>query len=316
MLPPNRAGQRVQCPLTRGRRCFGIPVRRWGEFSSLLFLVVLLTPTVHGGEIDIPVAPFGRVTDVARILPPIEREALETKLQQIQNETTAQIAIVILPDLAGLPIEEVALELGRRWGVGVEGRDNGIVILAAIAERQVRIEVGYGLEGVLPDIVAKKIIEERIVPRFREEDYDGGIHDALGDLRAMLEGEETAVGEARGKGGGAGVGALLFWMGIILLQWLVAVFARTRSWWLGGVVGAGGGTIVGVLYGAWVLVLVLTLVGLLLDYVVSKNYHARGRTAWWAGGTWGPGGRIRGDRGGFGGFGGGRFGGGGAMGRW
>ena len=114
------------------------------------------------------------------------------------------------------------------------------------------------------------------------------------------------------------IGALFF-IGLIILQWMIAILGRTKSWWLGGVLGGIGGIVLAVVLSWWLTIPAFILFGLLLDYLVSKNYKARGTTQWWAGGNWGPG--SRGGGGGFGGFGGGgfgggSFGGGGASGRW
>ncbi|MSR67531.1 TPM domain-containing protein [Candidatus Peribacteria bacterium] len=257
----------------------------------------------------------GYVTDTAAILSAAEKSTLEATLFDYKNRTTNEIAIVILPNLEGRSIEEVGLEIGRKWKIGSEGKDNGILLLIDYGGREVRFDVGYGLEGAVPDIVAKGIIDTDLVPNFRNGDYAAGIGAAVVSLERHIGGEYTA--ERYEKPEDSPVPGIIFLFALFFFQWLVSVLGRTKSWWLGGVFGGIGGVIGVLLLGWWLLIPILIPLGLFLDFVVSKNFHSRGRTSWWAGGGWGPGGGgFGGGRGGFGGFGGGGFGGGGASGRW
>lgn len=258
----------------------------------------------------------GFVTDIAAILTDDQESALETKLRQYKEKTSNEIAIVILPDLAGEPIENAGLEIGRKWGIGSK-KNNGILMLVDYTGRNVRFDVGYGLEGAVPDIVTKGIIEMDIVPNFRDGKYGEGLAAAVDALEKHIGGEFTADRYADTESGGPS-GGLLFLIAFLLFQWLVSILGRTKSWWLGGVFGGVGGVILAFAFGWWLTIPVLIPLGLFLDFLVSKNYHSRGRTSWWAGGGWGPGGGFGsgGGRGGFGGFGGGGFGGGGGSGRW
>jgi uncharacterized protein len=237
-------------------------------------------------------------------------------LLQYQKQTTNEIAIVILPNLGGYAIEEAALEIGRKWGVG-SVKNNGILMLVAYEEREVRIEVGYGLEGAVPDLVAKGIIDTDIVPFFREGQYAKGIEAAIDSLKKHIGNEYTADRYAKPETDSPFLGTGLIFA-FVLFQWLLVILGRTKSWWLGGVFGAVAGIILVVLFSWWISIPVLVILGLFLDFVVSRNYKKRGPTKWWAGGGWGPGGGGfgGGSGGGFGGFGGGSFGGGGASGRW
>lgn len=257
----------------------------------------------------------GFVTDAADALTPEEEAALESDLSAYRTATSNEIAIVILQTLEGTPIEDAGLEIGRKWGVGSE-KNNGILLTVALDERAVRFDVGYGLEGAVPDIVAKGIIDEDIFPAFRDGAYGEGIVAAVDSLKKHIGGEYTAE---RYEASGAPVFSIyLLFLGFIFLQWLFAVMGRTKSWWLGGVVGGVGGIVLAALFAWWISIPILVALGLLLDFIISKNFHKRGRTSWWAGGGWGPGGGRfgGGSGGGFGGFGGGSFGGGGASGRW
>lgn len=286
-------------------------------FALLIGVAVMMTIPPSTSAFDLP-ANDGYVTDTAGVLSEEQDQTLEQALLQYKNETSNEIAVVIVPDLQGEAIEDVALEIGRTWGIG-SSKDNGILMLVSYADRQIRIEVGYGLEGAVPDLVAKGIIDTDIVPAFRDGDYFAGIQSAIQSLQKHIGGEYTAERYAS-ETDTSGIFAFLFFFGFMFFQWIVAILARTKSWWLGGVLGGIGGVVLTALYTWWTSIPLLILIGLALDYVVSKTYQAKKRSSpWWAGGNWGPGGGGRfggGSGGGFGGFGGGSFGGGGASGRW
>ena len=258
----------------------------------------------------------GFFTDTAGIISVDLERAIEQKLQAYKDTTSNEIAVVILKSLESYPIEDAALEIGRAWGVG-SVKNNGLLMLIAYEDREIRIEVGYGLEGAVPDLVAKGIIDTDITPHFRDGDYAGGIDAAIDALQKHIGNEYTA--ERYAQPTESPFGAFGFFFILIAIQWFIAILSRTKSWWLGGVVGAGGGAVLAFLFGWWLAIPLLVPLGLLLDFIVSKNFHSRGKTSWWAGGGWGPGGGggFGGSSGGgFGGFGGGSFGGGGASGRW
>lgn len=279
----------------------------------MLIAVLLLAGAPPTHAFNVP-PNDGFVTDAAGILSKSEDAALELELQQYKDQTSNEIAVVILPTLGGEAIEDVGLDIARKWAVGSKAKNNGILMVIGYAEHQVRFDIGYGLEGAVPDLVAKGIIESDIVPAFRSGDYYGGIVTAIDSLRKHIGGEYTADRYAP-KAGSGNFSPAFFFVLFLLFQWLIAILGRSKSWWLGGVVGGIGGIALALLYGWWLTIPVLIPLGLFLDFIVSKNYQSRGRTSWWAGGGWGPGGG-RGSGGGFGGFGGGGFGGGGASGRW
>lgn len=256
----------------------------------------------------------GFVTDGAGILTPADETTLESLLSEYQRATSNEIAVLIVPTLFHQPIEDAAIEVGRKWGIG-SVKNNGILLFIAHEDRTLRLEVGYGLEGSVPDIVAKGIIEKDIAPHFRDGRYGDGIRAGIDSLMKHIGGEYTA--ERYTEDSGSSIPSGLIFFAFIVFEWLLAVMGRTKSWWLGGVFGAISGIALTAFLGYWLTIPILTLIGLLLDYVVSKNYHRRGRTSFWAGGGWGPGGMGGGSGGGgFGGFGGGSFGGGGSSGRW
>ncbi|OGJ56700.1 hypothetical protein A2706_00725 [Candidatus Peribacteria bacterium RIFCSPHIGHO2_01_FULL_51_35] len=279
--------------------------------SRLLLAAFLLFSSAPAFALDIPVND-GFMTDAAGVLSAEDEAGIEKILSDYREATSNEIAVLIIPSLDGADIAERTVEIGRAWGVGTGENDNGILLLIAHEERKLFLATGYGLEGAVPDIVAKGIIETDIVPHFRDGNYAAGILAGVQALRMHIGGEYTAERYAEEKDTSGMWGFLLFFL-FIMLQWLAAIMARTKSWWMGGIFGGAFGILLAVIISFWLAIPILVLLGLLLDYVISKNYKSRGKTKWWAGGGWGPGG---GGGGGFGGFRGGSFGGGGAGGSW
>ncbi|MGC8751746.1 TPM domain-containing protein [Hydrotalea sp.] len=216
------------------------------------------------------------VNDYANVLTPQQNEALEEKLVALDDSTSNQIAIVLVKTLNGEDVADYANRLFRAWGIGNKKTNNGILILAAIDDRKVWIEIGYGLEGAIPDITTSEIYRNDIVPAFRQQNYYEGLDKATNDLAKAAVGEYKV---ARKKDVPTGSGALIF---IILL---LIVFFILRNMGRGG---GGGG-------------------GLIAPIILSGMLNNRGGSSW--GGSGGGGG-------GFGGFGGGSSGGGGAGGSW
>ncbi len=281
---------------------------------SLLALLALLPGVALA--IDVP-ANDGFVTDTtlesANVLTREQEQTLEQTLSAYREQTSNEIALVLVQSLNGENVMDAAVEIGRDWGVGGEDDDNGILILFSYEDREVAIATGYGLEGAVPDLVAHGIIEQDMVPFFREGQYYEGFTAAIDALQKHIGGEYTADRYAANGAEG------FPWEGMLFLFFLVlnmgaAILGRTKSWWLGGVFGAIGGVIVLLVAGWWLAIPILTVLGLLFDYIVSKTYKPGRR----GGGHWGGGGfgGGRGGGGGFGGFGGGSFGGGGASGKW
>jgi len=131
----------------------------------------------------------GRVVDQAEILDPATRAALTQKLADLEAKTTDQLVVVTLRSLQGTSIEQLGVELGRRWQIGQKDKNNGVLLIVVPSERKVRIEVGYGLEGTLTDAIGRLIIENAIIPRFRANDFPGGITRGVDDIIQVLSGD-------------------------------------------------------------------------------------------------------------------------------
>ena len=142
---------------------------------------------------DVSVPPLtGRVVDRADLLAPATERALTQQLAAHEDSTGNQVAVLTIPSLEGTPIEDYALTVARTWALGQEGTDNGVLLLVARDDREMRIEVGYGLEGVLPDAVASQIIRHELRPAFREGDFDGGVEAGVQAILQAIAGTYEA----------------------------------------------------------------------------------------------------------------------------
>lgn len=232
---------------------------------------------------------------MAGVLSPEQVEILEHKLVALDDSTSNQIAIVLIKTTGDYGIEEYANKLFRAWGIGDKKTNNGVLILAAIDDRKVWIEVGYGLEGAIPDVIASDIYRNKIVPAFKQGDYYRGLDNATNDLSKAAAGEYKIKKNrsAKDNGGGTAIGFVV----IIIVVIIVMIIGRGRG---GG--GRNGGMMSRNGFGD-------VAQAILLSSLLGGG--GRGRSGGWGGGGFGGGGG-----GGFGGFGGGSSGGGGAGGGW
>jgi uncharacterized protein len=235
----------------------------------------------------------GRVVDNADLLTPVEEEAVTAKLKSLEEQSGRQLVVVTLPDLQGVPISDYGYQLGRAWGIGAKGKDNGVILLIAKAERRMRIEVGYGLEPILTDLYSGRVIREQMTPRFKAGDYPGGINagvDAISSQILLPPGEAAKRAQQYGNGGrrnaneGVNISTILFWFFIfffVIMPIMRAMFGRR---------GQSYGSSPVIIWG-------------------PGNWSGGGGSSSWGGGSsWGDGGGFSG--------GGGSFGGGGASGSW
>lgn len=262
-----------------------------------------------------PGNPTGFVNDFADILNIQDKQNLEQKLSYFEKNSSNEITIAVIQSLNGDTIENFALKLFEDWKIGKTKKDNGALILVAIEDRKMRIEVGYGLEGALTDAQSFWIINNILQPNFKQDKYFQGLDQAVDKIISATQGEYVPEESFSGSSN-FNVDWLKFL--IFIPIWLASILGRSKSWWMGGVLGAVIGLIIGYftfnLITGFISVLILTPLGLLFDYIVSKSYQKglrSGSVPWWIGGSGGHSGG-----GGFGGFGGGRSGGGGSSGSW
>lgn len=166
-------------------------MRRWRglwRWVTLALVVAAVVPLAMQGFAAAPKFPAlsGRVVDDARILSPDTRTRLTQLLEAFERDTKRQVVVATIPDLQGNAIGDYGYQLGRFWGIGEKGKNSGALLIVAPNDRQVRIEVGYGLEGELTDAISRQIIEQEILPQFRTGNFDAGtIAGTIGMLRAL-----------------------------------------------------------------------------------------------------------------------------------
>lgn len=308
---------------------------------SLAAVAILLWVAVL--HADFP-KPAGAVNDFADILTDRQERALTDLVQSVEDATTTEIAVASVTALDGMTVEEYANRLFAAWGIGQQGKDNGVLILVAPREREMRIEVGYGLEEILPDGLAGQIVQETFIPRFRSGEYGLGIVEGTNRVAAILRRNQPLTPDQRaavdrmasastsdlpiewvlvpffglfvaiGFGmGGSGLGAralgpIFFGMVFGGVPWLLSFLLMNATG--AGVLSA--------------IALVATVIGILIGRQASYRTSMRGtsagasKTGW----VWGSAGASGGSSGSSGSrssgssFGGGRSGGGGASGRW
>jgi uncharacterized protein len=159
-----------------------------GARSILIAFALVLGAALCALALDFPTLS-GRVVDDAGILDAATRAALTQKLADLETKTTDQLVVVTLKSLQGTSIEDLGVQLARHWRIGQKDKNNGVLLIVVPSERKVRIEVGYGLEGTLTDAISRLIIANGIVPRFRANDFPGGITRGVDDIISVLTGD-------------------------------------------------------------------------------------------------------------------------------
>jgi uncharacterized protein len=227
-------------------------MKRFILFTIALLLVISLNKSAFA--LEVPPKPLGRVSDYTGTLSNSEISELEQILAQFEQETTNQIAVVLMRSLEGDNLEDYSIRLAEQWKIGQEGKDNGVILLIVKQDRKIRIEVGYGLEGTLPDSLAGDIIRQAIAPKFRQGRFYEGIQAGVSAIIASTKGEYRPGKRRKPRVG------LLGWFWPLLLFFLLAsgitrMFHRRRYysrrhgglfiggpfWWGGGFGGGGFG---------------------------------------------------------------------------
>lgn len=253
----------------------------------LVSTLLLLTVTCFAQQIPPKPNPPRLVNDLAHVMSSDQVDALEQKLVAYDDSTSNQIAIVTIESTNGGSIEDMALKILRDWGVGNKKTNNGLVILAAMNDHKIYIATGYGLEGSIPDVTAKSIIENEIVPNFRSQNYYRGFDEATDAIFKAAAGEYQAPEgyNRRGRSKGGSIAPII--LAFVILFIILSIFGRG---------GGGGGMMSRRGYRPW----------------IGPTFIDWGGGGSSGGGGWSGGG----GGGGFGGFGGGSGGGGGAGGSW
>ncbi|MBC7758247.1 MAG: TPM domain-containing protein [Phormidesmis sp. FL-bin-119] len=260
------------------------------KFKNILFTILLLLFAAIGFAQTFPAKPNRLVNDYTQTLSPDQINQLEQKLVAFDDSSSTQIAVVIVKSLEGYDVADYTQRLAESWGVGGAKNNNGVVFLVSLGDRKVTIQTGYGVEGALPDAIARRIIENEVTPNFKSGNYFAGIDQGTNAIISYTKGEyKNDASKKRKKSGGSMIPFIVIFIIIILI-------AIKR----GG--GSGGSQVIGGRGSAspfW--------------WMLLGSQLGRGGGGGGFGGFSGGGG---GGGGGFGGFGGGSFGGGGASGSW
>ena len=214
--------------------------------NIFLSAAVLLLP-LSAAALDVPKAT-GYVNDQAGLLSSATRLKVEHFLEGFEKSDSTQLAVLTIPSLEGESLEDYAIRAAEQWGIGQKGKDNGALLLIAKAERKVRIEVGYGLEGRLTDLLSGRIIDYEITPRFKQGDFDGGVVAGVTAMAEAVRGEYQGTGRTSRKKerNPLGMLALLLFLGpglMLLGGGARSGHRRHGGFWIGGPPfgGRGGG---------------------------------------------------------------------------
>jgi uncharacterized protein len=291
-----------------------------GYVTLAFFLSMLLLLSGHCLALEVPQLK-GHINDYASMLSSSAERQLEAELVDLEQTDSTQIVVLTIPSLGGDALEDFSLRVAEAWKIGQKGLDNGALLLIAKSDRKIRIEVGYGLEGRLTDLIAGRIIRNVITPFFRSGQFEQGISEGVAAMIGAVRGEFSATEAAkptRKEQHGIPV------IGILAIVFMINALGRAKRY-MGAVAGGIMLPIAGALFfspGLWLILGLIPLgmvVGLLIGLVggpLSVGHTiSRGRGGFWGGG-FGSGGGF--SSGGFGGFsgGGGGFGGGGSSGSW
>jgi uncharacterized protein len=290
----------------------------------LVLLAALLLALPAAAQLPVPKLA-ARVTDLTNTLSAEQRQALETRLREFESRKGAQIAILLIASTQPETVEQFARRVLDEWKLGRKGIDDGALLLIAMQDRKLRIETQYGLEGPLPDATAKRIIDEIIVPRFKQKDFYGGISAGLERMIAVIDGEPLpppAAKPSRPKSENFDLGGLL--MTGFVLVFVVGTFLRRAIGRVGGAavtsaLGSGiAWLVIGSAIAAGTVAVLLFIFSLLVNFSGLANTLQNRRSSGSSGGSWGGWSAGGGSWGGGGGWsgGGGGGGGGGASGDW
>ena len=279
-------------------------------FAALLVAAGLL----GAARADVPVPPLkARVTDLTGTPNAQQKGDLESRIAAFESRRGSQIAVLLLPTTKPEEIEQYSIRVAEAWKIGRKKVDDGLILIVAKDDRRLRIEVGYGLEGVIPDSLAKRVIDERITPRFRDGDFYGGVRDGVDQLIRLAEGEKLPPPQAApARDSSSPVGMMDFLFYAAGFVFIAGMFLKPMLGRFAGslVVALGVGLIAWLLF-EFVFGVFATVIAFLFAFA---NLDA-GRGGRWSSGSGGSWGGSSGGSSSWGG-GGGSFGGGGSSGSW
>lgn len=284
-----------------------------GFFTFVFFMVSVVL------NAEILFKPAGYVNDFANVIDGNTESELSSIIARAEQKTGSEIAVVTVPSLDGMTVEEYAVKLFNEWKIGKKGKDTGVLVLVAPTERKVRIEVGYGLEPVLPDGLAGEIIREQFIPHFKTGDFSRGILAGVGRVAGIVSGGKKAPERPHGK----------LRMNRIFDAFFIGLFVVIGLFVAG--LGAGSRVISLVIWGSFfggfpfitlassskIIFLPIIAVSFILGIIIGRKnpetFHTKSNISGW---DWSSDGGGFSGGSGFGGFGGGSSGGGGASGSW
>ncbi len=286
------------------------------HFLAALLAFAALAVLSGAARADVPVPPVkARVTDLTGTLNAQQKAELEARIAAYEARRGSQIAVLMLPTTKPEEIEQYSIRLAEAWKIGRKGVDDGLILVVAKDDRRLRIEVGYGLEGAIPDSVAKRVIEERITPRFRDGDFYGGVRDGVDQLIRLAEGEKLPPPQAAAqRHQSPPVDMVDFVFYAIMFFGIAGTMLKAMFGRVPGSLATGAG--LGLI--AWLMIgLGMALAAALIGFILSFANIGTSRGGSWSsgsGGSWG-GSSSSGSSSSWGG-GGGSFGGGGSSGSW
>ncbi len=316
---PSSRGPSSRGPAPRGL----VHNRLWPSRVAASAALVLALAVPLAAQIEVPYLS-GRVNDYAHIIPEAEQRSIEARLESLEQSQGSQIVVLTVPTLNGEPIEDFGIRVAEAWKIGRQGVDDGILLLVAHNDRRMRVEVGYGLESVVPDVYARRILDNIIAPRFREGDFGGGVDAGVGALITLVEGGDLPAPAPAQTGSGIDPSGfpVLFLLGFFSLNLLrirgamgwLPYFFMMPFWYFIPRIAVG-------MPWAWVFFLGW-VIGYPLLRLMARSLGGGGGSGggWMPRGGWSSGGGGWSSSSGWGGGGfsggGGSFGGGGASGSW
>jgi uncharacterized protein len=275
------------------------------------FLAALLAfaALLGAARADVPVPDLkARVTDLTGTLNAQQKSDIESLIAAYESRRGSQIAVLLVPTTKPEEIEQYSIRVADAWKIGRKGVDDGLILIVAKDDRRVRIEIGYGLEGAIPDSVAQRVIDERITPRFRDGDFYGGVRDGVEQLIRLAEGEKLPPPQASASGGRPESDAAQYIVPAIIFMAVAGGILKAVLGRFPGslAAGAGLGLIAWLMFGMGIA----ALAGLIGFILVFTNMGSISGGSGWSSGSFSGGSSSS-----WGGGGGG-FGGGGASGRW